>query len=235
MTAMEAAAEEPAPRTGEPPLAAAPSIPAVKPLLRGWLHLISFEASLVLGTLALANAHGALRITALAVFAASVSAMFGTSALYHRGTWGAAWHRRLQQLDHAMIFLLIAGTATPAFVLSAPGTFGLVCLIVMWTLTTAAAVIHLTWMNAPELLVGGAFIGLGWAAGLALPWVWIHAGVAPAVLMLIGGLLYTAGALSFHHRWPDPFPSVFGFHEVFHVYVCAAAVCQFIAIAWFIA
>ena len=81
-------------------------------MLRGWLHLISFEASLVLGTLALANAHGAVRITAIAVFAASVSAMFGTSALYHRGNWAAAWHRRLQRLDHAMIFLLIAGTAT---------------------------------------------------------------------------------------------------------------------------
>jgi hemolysin III len=105
----------------------------------------------------------------------------------------------------------------------------------MWTLTITVAVIHLTWMNAPELLVGGTFIGLGWVAGLALPWVWIHAGVAPAVLLLIGGLLYTAGALSFHHRWLDPYPSVFGFHEVFHVFVCAAAACQFIAIAWFIA
>ncbi len=102
-------------------------------------------------------------------------------------------------------------------------------------LTITAAVIHLIWMNAPELLVGGTFIGLGWVAGLAIPWVWIDACVAPAVLMLVGGLLYTAGALSFHRRWPDPFPSVFGFHEVFDVYVCAAAVCQFVAIAWFIA
>ena len=79
----------------------------------------------------------------------------------------------MQRLDHAMIFFLIAGTATPAFVLTARGAFGLACLIVMWTLTIAAAVIHLTWMNAPELLVGGTFVGLGWAAGLALPWVWI--------------------------------------------------------------
>ena len=206
-----------------------------KPVLRGWLHLLYFGASLVLGPLLLVGAHGAARITAVAIYSASVSALFGISALYHRGTWTDAGRRRLQRLDHAMIFFLIAGTATPAFLLDAPGAFGLTCLIVMWTLTLATAVIHLTWMNAPELLVGGAFIGLGWVAGLALPWVWIHAGVAPAVLMLVGGLLYTAGALSFHHRWPDPFPSVFGFHEVFHVYVCAAAVCQFIAIAWFIA
>jgi hemolysin III len=204
----------------------------VKPLLRGWMHLLWFAASLVSGPFLLTRAHGAAHIAAAAVYSASVTGLFGVSALYHRGTWPEIWRQRLQRLDHAMIFFLIAGTATPAFVLAAPGTFGLVCLIVMWTLTVTAAVIHLTWMNAPELLVGGTFVGLGWAAGLALPWVWIHAGVTPAVLMLIGGLLYTAGALSFHHRWPDPFPSVFGFHEVFHVYVCAAAVCQFIAIAW---
>ncbi len=206
-----------------------------KPVLRGWMHLLWFAASLVSGPFLLVRAHGPAQIAAAAVYSASVSGLFGVSALYHRGTWSEVWRQRMQRLDHAMIFFLIAGTATPAFVLTAPGTYGLVCLIVMWTLTVTAAVIHLVWMNAPELLVGGAFMGLGWVAGLALPWVWIHAGVAPAVLMLVGGLLYTAGALSFHHRWPDPIPSVFGFHEVFHVYVCAAAACQFIAIAWFIA
>ena len=93
----------------------------VKPVLRGWLHLLWFEASLVLGTLLVARAHGAVRITALAIYAASVSAMFGISALYHRGNWSAAWNRRLQRLDHAMIFLLIAGTATPAFLLATSG------------------------------------------------------------------------------------------------------------------
>jgi len=133
-----------------------------------------------------------------------------------------------------MIFFLIAGTATPVFLLTAHGAFGLVCVLVMWTLTLAAAGIHLAWMSAPELLVGATFVGLGCAAGLALPCVWIHAGVAPAALILVGGLLYIAGALSYHRRWPDPYPSVFGYHEVFHVYVCAAAACQYLAIALFI-
>jgi hemolysin III len=206
-----------------------------KPVLRGWLHLLCFGVSLALGPLLLARAHGAKQAMAVAVYAASVSALFGISALYHRGTWTEARRRRLQRLDHAMIFFLIAGTATPAFLLDTPGAVGLACLIVMWTLTLTAAVIHLTWMNAPERLVGGTFLGLGWAAGLALPWVWIRAGVAPGVLMLAGGLLYTAGALSYHRRWPDPYPSVFGYHEVFHVYVCAAAACQYVAIARFIA
>ena len=207
----------------------------VKPVLRGWLNLLCFGASLVFGPLLLASAHGAAQITAVAVYSASVSALFGISALYHRGTWTEAGRRRLQRLDHAMIFFLIAGTATPAFLLDTHGPFGRACLIAMWTLTLTAAAIHLTWMNAPELLVGATFVGLGWAAGLALPWVWIHAGVAPAALMLAGGLLYTAGALSYHLRWPDPYPSVFGYHEVFHAYVSAAAACQYVAIAWFIA
>ena len=206
-----------------------------KPVLRGWLHLLWFGASLVLGPLLLARAHGAARITAVAIYAASVSALFGISALYHRGNWTDAWRRRLQRLDHAMIFFLIAGTATPAFLLATPGAFGLACLIVMWTLTLTAAAIHLAWMRAPERLVGATFVGLGWVAGLALPGVWIHAGAAPGALMLAGGLLYTAGAISYHRRRPDPYPSVFGYHEVFHAYVCAAATCQFIAIARFIA
>ena len=205
-----------------------------KPVLRGWLHLIWFGLSLMLGTLLLVRAQGSARITAIAIYVASVSALFGVSALYHRGNWTDAWRRRLQRLDHAMIFFLIAGTATPAFLLAMRGAFGLTCLIVMWSLTLTAAAIHMAWMRAPEVVVGGAFLGLGWIAGLALPGVWIHAGAAPGALMVAGGLLYTTGALSYHHRRPDPYPSVFGYHEVFHAYVCAAATCQFIAIALFI-
>ena len=233
--------------TGMDPMPAAPAPPApgalydarrgvwyVKPALRGWLHALWFAASLVTGTLMVARAHGAVRITALAIYAASVSAMFGVSALYHRGTWTAAWNRRLQRLDHAMIFLLIAGTATPAFTLATSGTFRLACLITMWALTVTAAALRLAWMSAPELVAGSTFVGLGWIAVLALPDLWIHAGAAAGVLMLAGGLLYTAGALSYHRRRPDPYPAVFGYHEVFHALVCAAATCQYAAIALFL-
>src|SRR5258708_18294087 len=135
-----------------------------KPVLRGWLHLLWFGASLAGGTLLLARAHGAARITAAAIYAASVSALFGASALYHRGDWTATWRRRLQRLDHAMIFLLIAGTGTAAFLLTTRGAFRLVGLIVIWALTLTAAVIHMAWMGAPELLVGSTFVGLGWVA-----------------------------------------------------------------------
>jgi hemolysin III len=202
-----------------------------RPVLRGWLHLIFFWASLVGGAVLLVRADGGAPVIAAAVYSASLSALFGTSALYHRGTWTDAWRVRLRHLDQAMIFFLIAGSSTPAFLLSAPGNLGLACLITMWALTLAAVAVRVAWPAAPELVAGALFIGLGCAGGLAIPWVWIHAGVGSGVLILAGGLLYIVGALSYHRRWPDPFPSVFGYHEVFHVYVCAAAACQFAAIA----
>jgi hemolysin III len=202
-----------------------------KPALRGWLHTLWFAASLVSGALLLGRAHGAMRVTGVAIYAASVSALFGVSAVYHRGNWTTAWSRRLQRLDHAMIFFLIAGTATPAFLLADRSDFGRVCLILVWILTVAGAAVRLAWMRAPEVMAGATFVGLGCVAGIALPAVWINAGVAPGALMVAGGMLYLAGAISYYRRRPDPYPSVFGYHEVFHAYVCGAATCQFIAIA----
>jgi hemolysin III len=201
-----------------------------RPVLRGWSHLVWFGLSMVAGPLLLAGAHGAQQITARAIYATSVSALFGVSALYHRGHWTESGRRVMQRLDHMMIFFLIAGTATPVLLLTSSGPFGLACLIVVWTLAATAAAVHLNWMGAPELLVGAVFVGLGWVAALALPGLWIHAGVAPAALVLAGGLLYTAGAVCYRRRRPDPHPSVFGYHEVFHAFVCVAAACQYIAI-----
>ena len=202
-----------------------------KPVLRGWLHLLCFWASLAGGALLLVRAHGGAQITAAAIYSASLSALFGTSALYHRGTWTAVWLLRLRHMDQAMIFFLIAGSATPAFLLCAPAGVGLACLIVMWALTLTAVAVRLTRAAVPEVAAGVVFIGLGCAGGLALPWVWIHAGAASGALLLAGGLLYIGGALAYHRRWPDPYPSVFGYHEVFHTCVCAAAACQYAAIA----
>ena len=204
VTAMDSVAGEPAPRAGDALPAGAAVVPAVKPLLRGWLHLICFEASLVLGTLALVSAHGAVRITAIAVFVASVSAMLGTSALYHRGNWAPAWHRRLQRLDHIMIFLLIAGTATPAFLIAASTvTPRVVGLIAVWALTLIAATLRMARMNVPEASGRRDIRGTGLGQPvLALPGVWLRSGGAAGALMLAGGLLYTAGALSYHRRWP---------------------------------
>jgi hemolysin III len=202
-----------------------------KPLLRGWLHLLCFWVAVAGGALLVTRAQGAAQAAACAVYSASLAALFGTSALYHRGTWSAVTRLRLRRLDQAMIFFLIAGTATPAFLLAAPGDAGLAGLAVTWALTLTAVAVRTTRAGIPEIVAGALFIGLGCAGGAALPWVWINAGTASGALLLAGGLLYIVGALCYHHRWPDPYPSVFGYHEVFHACVCAAAACQYAAIA----
>jgi hemolysin III len=206
----------------------------VKPMLRGWLHLVWFVAALILGTVLIDHANGPRHVVAAVVFAFSVAGLFGASALYHRGNWGQAWNDRLQRLDHTMIFLVIAGTATPVFLLAAPGAVGVIGLIAMWSATAAALLIHLLWMDAPEKLVGGTFLALGAIGTAAIPEVWIHAGIAPALLLLAGSLLHAAGAVSYHRRCPDPWPETFGYHEVFHAYTCVAAACQYVAIGVFI-
>jgi hemolysin III len=238
MTALDTGPSAPEPPSDARDAARAPrlydarrGIYYTKPRWRGWLHLLWFEASLVLGTLLLAHVDGATRRTAVAIYVASFAGLFGTSALYHRGNWTSSSSRILQRLDHVMIFCLIAGTATPAFLVAAPRRLGLAALAVLWGLTLVATTIHLFWMNAPEVLVGSTFIGLGLLAGAAVPLVWIRTGVAAAVLMLFGGALYITGSVSYHRRRPDPLPAIFGYHEVFHAYVCAAAACQGAAVA----
>jgi len=205
-----------------------------KPALRGWVHLLSFEIALVIGTLVIVHARGTTSLIVTVVYVAAVAALFGTSALYHRGRWGPEASARLQRLDHLMIIYLIAGTATPAVVICMHGTLRVVDLVLLWTLAFLAAVVRLARMTTSERVVGSIYVGLGWIAGLTVPAVWLRAGVAPAVLLIVGGLLFTAGAISYHRRRPDPIPAVFGYHEVFHVYVTLAAACQYVAIACFV-
>jgi hemolysin III len=205
-----------------------------KPIWRGWLHLIWFPLSLIAGTFLIVAARGAAAVTAAGVYAVAVGAMFGTSALYHRVDWRLATKRILQRCDHLMIFVLIAGTATPMYQLAASQRYGRVCSIVTWALATAAAGLHLARMEAPERVIGGTYIALAAVAAMALPLVWIHAGPVAGGLAVAGVLLYVAGALAYHYRRPDPAPSVFGYHEVFHAFVCAAATCHYVAVFIFL-
>jgi hemolysin III len=205
-----------------------------KPIWRGWMHLVAFECALVLGTILVLTAHGAWQTADAAVYGGVVAGLFGVSALYHRGRWSPAASARLQRADHVMIVLLIAGSATVPMQVCLPGAWKVVGLVTLWSLALFAIVLRSVRMDAPERLVGAIYIGLGWVAGTAIPAVWIHSGVAPALLLLFGGLLYTAGAVSYHRRRPDPLPAVFGYHEVFHSYVTLAAACHYVAIAVFL-
>jgi hemolysin III len=202
-----------------------------KPLLRGWLHALCFIAAVVVGVVLVSSLRGAGSIAAGSAYALSVAGLFGISALYHCGRWSAQTAEKIQRLDHLMILIVIAGTATPTLESSLRGDARIASVIAIWTLAISAAVLRLGRMSASERLVGATYVGLGWIAGAAIPVVWLTRGVAPALLLIIGGLLYTIGAVGYHRRRPDPLPLHFGYHEVFHVYVAAAAAIQYVAIA----
>lgn len=202
---------------------------ATKPRLRGWLHLACFEVSLCVGTLLIATAPAGHRLAA-SIYASSVAALFGTSALYHRGHWGPSV-RLFERIDHAMIFVLIGGTAAPLFLTCLPAGLGIPLLIVFGLINLAALIVHVVWIDAPERLVTGTYIVLGCLGGAVLPAVWIHAGVAAFSLLFAGGVVYIVGAVLFQGYRPDPRPDVFGYHEVWHCFVCAAAAMHYVAIA----
>jgi hemolysin III len=205
-----------------------------RPLLRGRLHAVCFLAALVLAPLMIAAERRAAALAVACVYGTCVAALFGVSAVYHCRAWGAVMMRRLHRLDHLMIVLMIAGSATPPLALSAPQSLRLPALCTLWALATLAIVVRVLWPRSPERTVGMIYVGLGWIAGAGVPAVWLHNGVGPAVLLLVGGLLYTAGALFYHRRAFDLVPSVFGYHETFHLCVSLAAACQFVAIALFV-
>jgi hemolysin III len=206
----------------------------VRPLLRGFSHQYAFFVSVVVGTLLVAGASGALERASAAVFAAAVAAMFGVSALYHRITWKPAARRWMRRLDHAAIYLLIAGTYTALGLLALSGAWRWTILPLIWGGTLAAIVLKLAWVDAPKGLSVAIGIALGWVGVVALPQLWAHAGLSGVALLTAGGVLYTAGAGVYARRRPDPVPAVFGYHELFHALVIAAAACQYAAVAIFV-
>jgi hemolysin III len=203
----------------------------MKPRLRGVLHQYAFFVSLASGTLLALLATTTKATLAVGIYAASVSALFGVSALYHRVTWTIPARRRMRRLDHAMIFLLIAGTYTPVGLLVLKGTLATVVLAVVWGGPAAGIVLELAWTTAPRWLGGTVYLALGWVAVVAMPQLFTRLGVAGGLLLVAGGLVYSAGAAVYGLRRPDPVPGVFGYHEVFHLLVIAAVAAHFLAIS----
>jgi hemolysin III len=206
----------------------------VKPRLHGVLHQYAFFVSLASGTLLVLLAATTKASVAAALYAASVSALFGVSALYHRVTWTGPARRRMRRLDHAMIFLLIAGTYTPVGLLVLQGRLGTVVLAVVWGGALAGIVLELAWAGAPRWLGGTVYLALGWVAVVAMPQLFVRLGVTGGMLIVAGGLVYSAGAAVYALRRPDPVPAVFGYHEVFHLLVIAGVAAHFLAISLFV-
>ena len=209
-------------------------LPAVRPRLRGVLHEVAFFVALAAGALLVAYADGGRRSAVAAVFAGSVAMMLGASALYHRVAWSPRVRPWMRRLDHAGIYLLIAGTYTPVGVLTVQGATRPVVLGVVWTGAAAAIVLKLVWLQSPRWLSAAVGLGLGWIAVLAIPQVATHAGYAAVALLAAGGVAYTCGAVVYARRRPDPVPAIFGYHEVFHALTIVAVACQYVAIAFFV-
>lgn len=203
-----------------------------KPRLRGVLHQWAFFVSLVLGLMLVLAASGQREVTAAVIYAGSVAALLGTSALYHRVNWSRAGaYRWMRRVDHAMIFVLIAGTYTPFALLVLEGTLATAILVAVWSGAAAGIILQLAWIDAPRWLSVLVYLVLGWVAIATVPDLLRGLGLTATLLMAAGGLLYTVGALVYALRRPDPSPTVFGFHEIFHALVIAAAGLQYAVVA----
>jgi len=205
-----------------------------KPLLRGVLHQAAFFISLVTGALLIAGVGDERRRAAAAVFACAVAACFGASALYHRVTWTPRLRPWMRRVDHAGVYLLIAGTYTPVCLLVLHGAWRLAILLTVCIGAGAAIVLKFAWVDAPKWLAVALGIALGWVAVVALPQLAARLDPAAFALLCFGGLAYTAGAIVYARRRPDPLPAVFGYHEVFHALTIVAVACQYVAIAFFV-
>ena len=205
-------------------------VDAVIPLLRGWLHLLCFFLSLPAGLMVVSSARSPLGRVAAIVYALGLSALFGVSAAYHRGQWSVAARIRMKRMDHATIFVMIAGSYTPLCLLTLGGRIGGAILLAVWIGAGAGVVLAVTGFTDRPIVGLASYIGLGWLMVLVLPELARRVSAAQLVLFLVGGLLYTVGGIFLRTRWPDPFPTVFGYHELWHLMVTAAAVCHYVAI-----
>jgi hemolysin III len=221
------------PAPSSPAAALATTVAELKPRLRGWLHAYAAATSIVTGAAMVAVAaalRGGSAAATTAIYSATVSMLFGTSALYHRLNWSPSAHRLMKRLDHSMIFVFIAGTYTPIAVLSLPRNSAIAVLIAVWTGALFGVVLQTAWRSAPRWLSAPCYIALGWVAVFVFPDLLHNAGVAAFVLIAAGGVVYTLGAVVYALKRPNPYPGVFGFHEVFHLCTLVAALCHYVAI-----
>ena len=206
--------------------------PAAKPRLRGVSHQWAFFVSIFTGALLMLLAPSGEALVAAGIYSLSVCALFGTSATYHRVNWRSLNARRwMRRLDHSMIFVLIAGTYTPFALLALNGTIAMVILIVVWSGALAGVVLQLAWVDAPRALSAIVYIAMGWVALVAYPQMIDRVGITGTALVTAGGVLYSIGAVIYAFKRPNPAPKVFGYHEVFHALVIAAAALHYAVVA----
>lgn len=246
MTAAQAPADNPSAASAaeveaeREPAAGLPNLPLLddaldhpelekKPLWRGWIHAGTFPLTIAAGIVLICLADGAAAKWASAVFMASSMLLFGISAVYHRINWSPQVKAVFRRLDHANIFLLIAGTYTPLAVCALPADKAVVLLSIVWGGALLGIGFRVFWLTAPRWLYVPLYVALGWAAMMYIVDL-VQANVAMMVLVLVGGVAYTTGAVFYALKRPNPAPGVFGFHELFHACTVIAFLCHWTAI-----
>lgn len=216
------------PSTG--PSAAPANTPETKPLLRGWLHLFMAPVILICGLILTATAPTLELRLACAAYTVTAVLLFGTSAAYHRGNWNPTAKARFRRMDHSNIFIFIAGTYTPLTIALLEGRSRAILLGVVWATGILGVAFRLLWLGAPRWLYTILYVAMGWVAVWWLPDFYRTGGLAIVALIIIGGIIYSLGAVSYATKWPKLNPKWFGFHEIFHTATVLAATCHLVAI-----
>lgn len=203
---------------------------AVKPKLRGWLHAATFPVAIAAGVTLVVLAPTTSAKIGSGIFALTAALLFGVSALYHRGRWSPRAHAALRRLDHASIFLIIAGTYTPFTLLLLDRRDAQILLTLVWVGALVGVAFRVLWLGAPRWLYLPVYITLGWAAAFWLPEFASRGGVAVLTLIVVGGLLYSAGAVIYGLKRPNPAPRWFGYHEIFHACTLAGFVAHHVGV-----
>ncbi len=198
-----------------------------KPRLRGRIHQVAFFVSIPAGVVVILVAQGAAATAVASIYAASLTAVLGSSAAYHRGAWSPAVRTWMKRLDHSMIYVLIAGSYTPITVLALHGPWEVVLLSVIWAAAAIGITLKMVKPHGLSIVTATLYMVMGWLAMIAFPQLVQGLSLAELILLLTGGLLYTAGAIMFASHRPDPRPDVFGYHEIWHAFMVAAAGCHY--------
>jgi hemolysin III len=203
----------------------------LRPLLRGVSHAYMFWVALVAAAVLTAVVPGGTPRLAAVVYGIGLCALFAASGTYHRWRWNPRWRPLLRRIDHSTIFVFIAATYTPVALLVMHGTLRWAILVAVWAGALGGVVLSVAWITAPRVLTALCYLGLGWVSIVAMPQMIERLEAAPLLLLAAGGVLYSIGAVVYATKRPNPWPKVFGFHEVFHALVILAAAVQFVALA----
>jgi hemolysin III len=203
----------------------------LRPLLRGVTHAYAFWVALAATVVLTALVPPGMPRAAAIIYGIGLCGLFAASGTYHRWRWNPRWRPLLRRIDHSTIFIFIAASYTPVALLVMHGTLRWVILGAVWAGALGGVILSVAWITAPRVLSAACYLALGWTVVFALPQMLDALDVAPLVLLAVGGLLYTVGAVVYATKRPNPWPSTFGFHEIFHALVILAAAVQFIALA----